>query len=398
MFFPIRTDRPLRSLPWVNYALIGANVVIFLATYQQVQFFDVVAHMLRGFPLEHLYAEAPVGRFYLWPTQPMPWQFISYQFLHADWMHLLGNMVFLYVFGNHVEDRLGKVGYLFFYLAGGVFAGLGHALVQTTPVIGASGAVSAVTGAYLALFPLSNVTIVYWFFFVGTFEVSSMVLILFQIAENLIFQFTGVGNVAYLAHLAGYAYGFVIGMGLLLARVLPREPYDMLSLIERRRRRASFQRLARRGYHPWEHAGADQPAAAGDTPELTAFQRELAQLREGIGRAIAEHDLPAAARQYRQLLQRDPRQVMSLQQQLDLANQLMAEGRYDTAAAAYELFLGHFGDYPQREQVQLILGLVYARYLREAERARQLLQAALPRLSGSDRELAQQTLEQLKNS
>ncbi|NJL32188.1 MAG: rhomboid family intramembrane serine protease, partial [Phycisphaerales bacterium] len=100
-------------------------------------------------------------------------------------------MLFLYVFGNSVEDRLGKAGYLCFYLAGGVLAGLGHAVLDPNPVIGASGAVSAVTGAYLALFPLTNVTIFYWFIFFGVFEVPSFYLIVFQIVQNMLFQAAG---------------------------------------------------------------------------------------------------------------------------------------------------------------------------------------------------------------
>src|SRR5690606_12485309 len=135
---------------------------------------------------------------------------------------------FLWVFGNAVEDRLGRVGYLCFYLAGGVIAGLGHALMEPSPVLGASGAVAAVTGAYLVLFPLTNVTIVYFFFIIGAFEVSSMVLIFFRVVTDLVFHFLGIGDVAYMAHLAGYGFGFVIALGLLLGRMLPREPYDLL--------------------------------------------------------------------------------------------------------------------------------------------------------------------------
>lgn len=400
MFLPVRTDRRLETTPWVNYALIAANVLIFLATREQIEelgHFLYRASQLRiPVPRDALLERFPVFAYYLDPTAPQVYQFVSYQFLHADWMHLLGNMLFLYVFGNAVEDRLGKVGYLFFYLAGGVFAALGHALVETTPVLGASGAVAAVTGAFLALTPLTNVTIVYWFFFIGSFEVSGMLLILFQIGQNILFHLMGTGNVAYLAHLGGYAYGFIIGMALLLLRLMPREPYDMLALIEQRRRRAAFRRMTQRGYHPWEHAGPGNGPPTGEAPPVSDQERRLMEQRSAIAAALADHRLTDATRFYRELLALDPEQVMGQQQQLDLANQLMSEGRYDHAATAYELFLKQYAAYPQREQVQLILGLIYARYLQQPDRARELLTAARERLHGSDRDLAQQVLGELR--
>ena len=145
MFIPIRSDRPLRTTPYVNYALIAINVVIFGFTAQ-------------AFAPNSEYSE--VWRYMLWNDEPMlkAWQFITYQFLHASPMHLIGNMVFLWVFGNNVEDRLGKFGYLFFYLSMGVLAGLGHWLTSEAPVLGASGSVAGVTGAFLALFPRTHIT------------------------------------------------------------------------------------------------------------------------------------------------------------------------------------------------------------------------------------------------
>jgi membrane associated rhomboid family serine protease len=379
MFFPIRTDRRLQHIPWVNYALIAVNVVCFLLTRNNPALRD---------------------RLMLEPNHPGLEQFVTYQFLHADWMHLLGNMLFLYVFGNSVEDRLGKVGYLAFYLAGGVGAALGHAFIETTPVIGASGAVSAVTGAYLALFPLSNVTIVFWFIFIGAFEVSSLALIVFNIAKDAVFQFTGGQNVAYLAHLAGYAFGFAVGMGLLVSRVLPRERYDMMALVERWRQRQSFGQQVRQGYNPWESAAAAAGpavtvAAEPDRP-LDARQLAIRELREGIANAARAHDWSHAAKLYAQLLDADAEQVLSQQLQLDLANVFMANHDYERAAQAYELFLRYYGSYPHREQVELILGLAYAKYLDRRERARELLKSCLPRLSDvHQKDMAQRALEQL---
>ena len=377
MFIPIRTDRRLQHTPWMNHALIAANVVIFLWTHRGLD-------------------RAAVDAFMLHPEHPALRQFITYQFLHADWLHLAGNMLFLWVFGNSVEDRLGKIGYLAFYLAGGVLAGLGHSLSDANPVLGASGSVAAVTGAYLALFPLSNVTVVYWFIVIGAFQISSMLLIGFQIAQNVFFHVIGGANVAYLAHLCGYAYGFAVGMGMLKTRLLPREPYDMLALIEHRRRRQQFAALTRRGYRPWEANAPGEPPKEAAAPDIDEAQRRIMTLRSQISNELFNHNMPHAAQLYDQLLDLDGGQVMSQQQQLDLANQLMSEGNYRRAAKAYELFLNTYGGYAQREQVQLILGLIYARYLDRRQRAKELLSAAIPRLNDRDqRDLAQQILAQM---
>ncbi len=406
IFFPTGTDRRLKRTPWVNYALIAVNVVIFILTANQVALVSqylAVDNLIQQIPGATDPTMPWLLNYYLVPSGPYApvdssvLQYFSYQFLHANWMHLIMNMVFLYVFGNAVEDRLGKIGYLFFYLGGGVVAALGHAAVESSPVLGASGSVAAVTGAYLALFPLSNVTIVYWFIFPGAFEVSSVILILFQVAQDVLFQLGGIGGTAYLAHLAGYTIGFSLGMTLLLIRILPREPYDMLSLIEQRRRRAQFNKLSRDGYRPWEHNKPGDPSGKGKggAPVTTEDEQRLMRTRSAISAAIADHDLSKAAQLYVQLIDEEPEQVMSLQHQLDIANQLMSDGRYDASARAYTLFLGTYKSYPDRHQVQLILGLIFTRYLDQRQRAKELITEAVPRLSGDELTLAKQVLKEI---
>jgi membrane associated rhomboid family serine protease len=375
MIFPIRSDRRLEHTPWVNYSLVAANVLIFIWSQS---------------PEAHVAWE----RYNLDPRNPALYQFITYQFLHAGWMHLLGNMVFLYVFGNSVEDRLGKVGYLAFYLAGGVIAGLGYCMLETAPVLGASGSIAGVTGAYLALFPLSDITIIYFFILIGTFEISSIWLIIFQIGENLVMQLSSREPVAYLAHLVGYAYGFAVGMTLLGTRLLAREPYDLMTMFEQFRRRRQFSALTRQGYQPWQAKAA---AAAATAAPPDAREARLLERRGQIHEALSIHDGAAAARLYADLLDIDPDQVLNQQSQLDLANQFMADGKHALAAKAYELFLRTYSTYEEREQVQLILGLIYARYLRVKPRAAELLTAALPRLRDpGQRDLATRTLAELQ--
>lgn len=376
--FPIRTDRRLHHLPWVNIGLIVLNVLVFFLVDQKTNRLAFSEYLLN-------------------PAQPSLFQFISYQFLHSGIMHLAGNMLFLYVFGNSVEDRLGKVGYLCFYLAGGVCAGLGHVLVEDSPVLGASGSVSAVTGAYLALFPMSNVTLFYFVFvMLGTWEVSGWVLILAQVAENLFLQLTNPVGVAYLAHLSGYAFGFLTGAGLLLTRLLPREPYDVVALVQHYRRRLEFRRAVREGMRPWEsdHAATPPPSISASTPVDPQAER-LMSMRTEVLRAV-DTDLTRAADLYGKLLEADARQVFPRQLQLDLANHFVALGRHETAARAYELYLNTYRSDPRREEVELMLGLLYARYLDRRQRARELLTAALPRLQSSEqRSLAENVLTEI---
>jgi membrane associated rhomboid family serine protease len=226
---PISTDTPIRRTPWVNYALIALNVLIFLAT-------GGVENASRpNHPLNR-WVELAV----LDGTSPQLYQFFTYQFLHANWAHIGGNMLFLWVFGNAVNAKMGHGPYLFFYLAGGVFAATGYGFYRDASMVGASGAIAAVTTAYLALFPRSHITVLYWFFIIGTFELPSMLLIVFKMIlwDNVMApRMVADSNVAFGAHLAGYAFGFAAAAGMLALRCLPRDQFDIVALWRRRLQR-----------------------------------------------------------------------------------------------------------------------------------------------------------------
>jgi len=380
MLLPIRTDRRLHRTPWVNYALIVVNIVVFVIT----------KDMLDKPAIEPLI---------LTPVMPRLHQFVTYQFLHGSAMHVIGNMLFLYVFGNSVEDRLGRLAYLGFYLAGGVLAGLGHALIEPSQVIGASGAVAAVSGAYLALFPRSRVTVLYWFLIVGTFEISSIYVIGFYFVFDVVKYLWEAQGVAYLAHMTGYAYGFAVALSLLLVGLLEREPFDLLALLEHRRRGTSYRRLVKDGYQPWEHDRPRSAPAGPVSPKGLADEsarQSVAEMRTQIGKAIAEQRLAVASELYVKLLTIDAGQVLPRQHQLDVANQLASEGRHELAARGYELFLHTYPADAQREQIELLLGVLCVRYLQRRQRGRELLNSALSRLSDPAQvRLARQLLEQI---
>jgi hypothetical protein len=325
-------------------------------------------------------------------------------------MHIIGNMLFLYIFGNNVNDKMGHVGYLGFYLAGAVFAGVGYVALSSensfAPVVGASGAVAAVTGAYLVLFPRATVTLVYLFFMIGQFELSSVwFIVLFFVKDLVGLSGYAAGGVAYSAHVFGTLFGFGLCFALLGAQLLPRDQFDVLALVRQWNRRRQYRDLVSQGYNPFDYgtAGATAGATSGGGsggggggiagffrgrgggaattgPDPTALR--TVELRSEISDAISHHEMDAAARKFLELRSIDAKQVLSRQAQLDVANHLAGQQKYAEAAEAYEQFLVHYPKYDQTEQVLLMLGIIYARYLAQYAKAKQHLQAALPRLFG----------------
>jgi len=392
MIIPVRTDYQMRHTPWVNYALLAANVVLYVLGYHG--------------------ASPRIRAWLLHPEAPELAQFFTSVFLHANLAHLIGNMVFLWVFGNAVNDRFGHVGYLAFYLAGGVLAGVGYVLLSgAAPVLGASGAISAVTGAYLVLLPRTRVTVVALLLYVlMPFEISSLYFLLFQVVWNLVLTFSELGGagggVAYAAHSSGYAFGIGVSAALLALRVLPRDPFDLLNLLRARHRRTRYQRMVTQGFDPFrynpegarqfERRWVDARTVDSAVPD-TADAREL-ELRRGIAEALAGGNFEGAARRYLDLIAAAPQAVLPRQQQLDVANQLMSAERFPEAAEAYERFLRHHAGYEHVADIYLMLGLVYGRYLRKDEPAEKYLQLAVENLHDARKiDLARADLEQVRS-
>lgn len=151
-----------------------------------------------------------------------PQTLVTHMFLHGGWLHIIGNMWFLWVFGDNVEDRLGKVRYLLFYLLSGLGAALIQAFVsllfggESVPMVGASGAISGVLGAYLWLFPRARIlALVPVFFFMTLMEVPAVFFIgmwvLIQVVNGLItLPHLSMGGVAWFAHIGGFVVGYLV--------------------------------------------------------------------------------------------------------------------------------------------------------------------------------------------
>ncbi len=373
---PIRTNITPRRTPYTNYALIIANAVIFLLSYA-----PHVVNTPMGRTVEPLRNWA--DHFMLAPNYLYLWQFITYAFLHGGWMHIIANMWFLYLFGNNVNERFGHIGYLSFYLAGAVFSGIGHTLMSSSPVLGASGAVAAVTGAYLALFPQSVVTIFYWlFFFIGTLDVSAFFFIVLKliVIDNMIARTTP--NVAYDAHLAGYFFGTIVTVGLLAIGLLKSDYMDLWSMIKQWNQRRRYRDVVSSGFDPFtgNQKRTIKVKEVKKTPRQKQYEKQIVDYRQRIARRIGERNLTAAAQLYLELIALDPDQLPPKQYLLDISNQLVSDGKYDEAARAYEKFIANYGNYDHIEQVQLMLGVIYARYLDQPQAAVRTLEKAAEKL------------------
>ena len=235
MFIPIGDENPTERKPFVNYAFIGINIVVFV-----------------------LQALSPPEATLRWSIVPahLEWTTVfTSMFLHADLLHLGFNMLFLWIFGDNVEDRLGHVGYTVFYVFCGIAAAVAHIAGDPTsqlPTLGASGAVSGVMGAYIVFYPRAHVKTFIWlgilyadvvripaFIWVGIWIVEQIVL-------NALAPVGGGGGVAYLAHIGGFGAGAAIaGATLLVLKNLPASRKREVDLDARPSDRRIFQPVDR---------------------------------------------------------------------------------------------------------------------------------------------------------
>ena len=233
MFIPIGdNNRNRRIFPLVNYALIGVNAYVWYLQLTRGETFTasyaaIPLELTRGIDVtttQHLTVE---GTQISIPQAPGPhplWLTIfTAMFMHGSWMHLSGNMLYLGIFGDQVEDRLGHIRFLIFYLFAGIVATLTQVYAEPTsiiPSLGASGAIAGVLGAYLVLHPRNEVKVLF-------FRDIIILPAFFVLGLWIVFQFLGQadahrgqGGIAYMAHIGGFVVGFATG--LLLRVVGPR--------------------------------------------------------------------------------------------------------------------------------------------------------------------------------
>jgi membrane associated rhomboid family serine protease len=254
---PVHDVNPVRRTPWITYSLLAANVIVLLLTptsqasvtgpstlaqlCSQEAFYDHYAAIPHELVTDHQLPLVATGRpgptpdtcYLSRPTYHKlpPLSVLFSMFLHAGWLHLLGNMLFLVIFGNNIEDRFRKVPYLLFYLLCGYVAAYGFAFANQSsvePLIGASGAIAGVLGAYLVLYPRARVwSLLPFLFFIPVRIPAWLVLgswFVLQWVYSAGYAASGAGSVAYLAHVFGFLAGAVIGLFVRAASPPPQYP------------------------------------------------------------------------------------------------------------------------------------------------------------------------------
>ena len=197
MFIPYSDINPRKHFPIITVTFIIINIVVLILIGTNQNYEDIMVKW--GFT----------------PSYPIPITLITTLFIHAGWLHLISNMVYLWIFGDNVEDRLGKFFFIIFYLLGGAFSFVVFSKMSAypdIPMVGASGAVSALIGAYFVLFPHASIKIL--LFPIGVVEASALVFIGFWIFLQLLFSYATHGGsgtgIAFASHVAGFIFGAFI--------------------------------------------------------------------------------------------------------------------------------------------------------------------------------------------
>ena len=225
---PLRDTTKSPGFPYINIAFIVLNVLIFLYEYSVGENMN---------PLIFRYGLIPANVFSSLPDTALTdrlYPFLTSMFLHGGWLHLIGNMLFLYIFGDNVEGRMGHIRYLVFYIACGLAAALFQFVTNihsVIPMVGASGAISGVLGAYMIFYPGSKIlTLVPIFFFVQFIHIPAAIFIFVW----FIIQFLSglgtlnipkeTGGVAFWAHIGGFVAGLLLARHFDRRRYIPRAP------------------------------------------------------------------------------------------------------------------------------------------------------------------------------
>ena len=203
---PFHDENPTKHFPLLTLVLIGGNIFVFFWQFSYPGQIDTLFINYGLVPYNFVHS----------PIQTYPNVF-SAMFLHAGLLHLAGNMLYLWIFGNNIEDVLGKVRFITFYLLCGLIAALCHVFMDTgseIPMVGASGAISGILGAYLILFPKAKVkTLVFLGILITIIRIPAAFLLIFwlgiQIFSNMAMSNEG-GGVAWIAHIGGFVAGMVL--------------------------------------------------------------------------------------------------------------------------------------------------------------------------------------------
>ncbi|MFZ4642957.1 MAG: rhomboid family intramembrane serine protease [Phycisphaerales bacterium] len=365
---PLGTDRITRKTP-TTITIVVLNIVIFLLISLGLNA-QSTATASKAAEIEQF------GVFYpgLQMVLTHPWTLVTYAFLHdpSGLSHVAFNMLFLWIFGRAVEDRLGSVWFAIFYISGAIVAALGEWFISPAPMIGASGAVAAATGAFAALCPRSRVRVLFFFTII---EIPGIVLVLIFVGLDLFGQLgqsvssTSRGGIAYSAHLFGYAFGMLTMLALLGSGILKRTEFDLFFIMKQMKRRREMRAAVNQSRSPWVN---DISTLSVATPQATPEA-----LRAGIPMR-------------RQLSDSDAKR------ELHDAGTRWSRGEFSAAANAWERFAQRFPSHPDSDGALLLAAVTYARKLNDPTRARELAQRLVDRVPAATIETLAQTKDLLK--
>ena len=214
---PLRDANPVRSAPIVNRLLLAVNLAVWIYIVYLTRQPGAMEAFFDRYSFDWLEFTRRISSGDFGPSTFVP--LVSHMFLHGGWLHVLGNMLYLWIFGDNVEDRFGSAQYLVFYLLCGIVAAIGQGLVSPSPMVGASGAIAGVLAAYLIMFPTARVsTLVFLGLFITIVELPALIVIgmfiVLQVIEGVAeLRLTGhpaTQQIAYFAHIFGFVAGLVL--------------------------------------------------------------------------------------------------------------------------------------------------------------------------------------------
>jgi hypothetical protein len=325
-------------------------------------------------------------------------------FLHGDFFHILFNMLFLWIFGDNVEDKLGHVLYLVFYLVAGALACAFYMLFTgfsggSIPLVGASGAIAGAMGCYMLFFPNANIRYFYWvfWFFMGVIPIRAKWSLGLWIAMNLVnwllLESAYVTGVAYAAHVGGFAVG--VGAGILAKRSLVRKGrvthHDEYTGFAPQGTVTTQGESAppRERFTPqsFQHARPEPKPAEPETLRVTQIQRSFVSPRIqterdgegffGVEEAIAENirkaQMDVALDKYRDYVRMRHAKALPSWAQIEIAAEFFKMKDYEAALEAYRRYLARYPAGPDAPEAKFRLGVILARYRKEYYRAREYL-------------------------
>jgi membrane associated rhomboid family serine protease len=295
LIIPWQVDVPQERLPFVNWLFIAAAIVVFLWEVPQIEAYYKEIHKkeieINQKQIEIFlkknndsnytdpnYIESefkkiknPLNEYMLtgWTDKGM----FTHMWLHGGWIHLIGNMLFLWIFGNAVCAKIGNIIYAPIYIILGLSAAITYSLFSNQPMLGASGAINGIVGMYLVFFPTNSITcywsltMVYW----KEFETSSYVMILLWLVYDIIGAVLGGSNVAYFAHFGGFATGFVIAIILLKTKFITMTRYEksLLDIFSEMRSKPASRESYSDPILAQEYSTSDKNQATEKTPAET---------------------------------------------------------------------------------------------------------------------------------